>query len=584
MSYSAMQANITHLNTSLDPDYDSFLNLENNDYTPASTSPGLTSVPMLTPQSSIPNSTTFGSSSNPQTFPGPSFQYDAYHQQTGIPIGALANTFNINKASGLYYHEGNGGFIMPTETLNMPLSNLDEFDFSRNPSDMDFEADSPNDLPTMFSSDHPSGQAQFVSPNTLLSQNNTSSTSVQRIYPGMHSQQAALEKAQQAQKQEQMAREQQQHPRGQKPLPAPLSTKPQQVKDPLVEESISKVLHRMRHASVASTVDDEKTSVTGMSNTPRIKRDEDEMDEDERLLASEEGKKLSSKERRQLRNKVSARAFRSRRKEYISQLEGEVAVKVQEANDLRAQNQQLREENNRLTDLTRMLLSSQAFAGFLQELSQSGLPPPTVQGNSQQQKSAQSQPQPQPTKKDFGAHEANHQMQNQRPQVGMALIPDTPMDLSSLQPSNSWMTTLPTNDFQVYAVAELPEPPVLDLCNLSGKGSSDTSTPKPSKEVPRLAENAPLVTSAESESEAIQVDDSVVLDQESFALYFDSPATISGEPSVLDGSSNEQVSDEASLARRLNKLCSDLDDVCERLAHFTWHMDYDVMGLRESNK
>ena len=34
----------------------------------------------------------------------------------------------------------------------------------------------------------------------------------------------------------------------------------------------------------------------------------------ERLLASEEGKKLSSKERRQLRNKVSARAFRSRRK------------------------------------------------------------------------------------------------------------------------------------------------------------------------------------------------------------------------------------------------------------------------------
>ncbi|KAF1347935.1 hypothetical protein BDV97DRAFT_299269 [Delphinella strobiligena] len=38
------------------------------------------------------------------------------------------------------------------------------------------------------------------------------------------------------------------------------------------------------------------------------------MDEDERLLASEEGKKLSSKERRQLRNKVSARAFRSRRK------------------------------------------------------------------------------------------------------------------------------------------------------------------------------------------------------------------------------------------------------------------------------
>lgn len=46
----------------------------------------------------------------------------------------------------------------------------------------------------------------------------------------------------------------------------------------------------------------------------RAKKDEEDMDEDERLLASEEGKKLSSKERRQLRNKVSARAFRSRRK------------------------------------------------------------------------------------------------------------------------------------------------------------------------------------------------------------------------------------------------------------------------------
>jgi hypothetical protein len=51
-----------------------------------------------------------------------------------------------------------------------------------------------------------------------------------------------------------------------------------------------------------------------MTQAQRAKKEEDEMDEDERLLASEEGKKLSSKERRQLRNKVSARAFRSRRK------------------------------------------------------------------------------------------------------------------------------------------------------------------------------------------------------------------------------------------------------------------------------
>jgi len=190
---------------------------------------------------------------------------------------------------------------------------LDEFDFSRNPGDMDFDADSPGDLPSMFYPDRSSDPTQFVSPNTLVAQNNNTSTPIQRIYPGMHSQQAAQAKAQQAQKQEQMARQQQQRPQGQKPLPGPSPTKTQHAKDPLVEESISKVLNRMRQASVVSTADDENTPV-GMSNMPRIKKDEDEMDEDERLLASEEGKKLSSKERRQLRNKVSARAFRSRRK------------------------------------------------------------------------------------------------------------------------------------------------------------------------------------------------------------------------------------------------------------------------------
>lgn len=46
----------------------------------------------------------------------------------------------------------------------------------------------------------------------------------------------------------------------------------------------------------------------------KVRKDEADMDEDERLLASDKGKKLSSKERRQLRNKVSACAFRSRRK------------------------------------------------------------------------------------------------------------------------------------------------------------------------------------------------------------------------------------------------------------------------------
>ncbi|OCT49826.1 putative bZIP transcription factor [Cladophialophora carrionii] len=559
MTYNSAHSSMAELNTNFNTDYDSFL----------IDSPDIKPVPMLTPQSSVPPSTTT------PTFPGPSFQYDLYHQQTGIPRGALASTFNINKATGLQYHENNGGFIMPTETLNMPLSDLDDLDFSRNPGDMDFD-DSPIGLPTMFFPENSSGPAQFVSPNTLVTPNNTSSTPIKRIYPGMHSQQAALAKAQQAQKQEQLARQQQQRPQGQKPLPGSSPTKTQPAKDPLVEESISKVLNRMRQASAASVSEDDDGASGGMSNMPRIKKDEDEMDEDERLLASEEGKKLSSKERRQLRNKVSARAFRSRRKEYISQLEGEVATKVQEANDLRVLNQQLREENNRLTDLTRMLLSSQAFSGFLQELSQSGLPPPNLQKNIQQPKpvQAQAQSQPQPMKKDVSSNAASQQLQNQPSQIGMALIPETPVDFSVLQPSNGWMNAVPTNDYHVYAVTELPPHPTLDLESLSGKSLPNKGSSKALKQVPRLPELPPSMMTTTA-VEAPEVDDSIALDQNTFALYFNPSASenhCSSEGNDPDHAEEPaELSDEESMMN-LKRMCDDLDDSCVKLAEFTSHM------------
>lgn len=465
---------------------------------------------------------------------------------------------------------------MPTETLNMPLSELDEFDFSRNPGDMDFDIDSPNGVPPMFFPESSSGPAQFVSPNTLVTQDHTSSTPIKRIYPGMHSQQAAQAKAQQAQKQEQMARQQQQRPAGQKPLPGPSPIKTQPAKDPLVEESISKVLNRMRQASAASLSEEDSTPVTGMSNMPRIKKDEDEMDEDERLLASEEGKKLSSKERRQLRNKVSARAFRSRRKEYIGQLEGEVAAKLQEANDLRVENQQLREENSRLTDLTRMLLSSPAFSGFLQELSQSGLPPPNVHKHTQQQKPVQTQPQvqTQSIKKDVGSSAANLQMHGQQPQIGMALIPETPVDFSVLQPNNGWMSALPSDDFQVYAVTELPTP-VLDVESLSGKPSSNNESSKASSNIPRLPE-LPASVASRAPSEESQVDESIALDQDAFSLYFKSSASDTNQSFEEKPSTNVEepagTSDVENMVT-LKKLCSDLNDSCMKLAEYTSHME-----------
>ncbi|KAJ1848582.1 hypothetical protein LPJ70_000961 [Coemansia sp. RSA 2708] len=77
--------------------------------------------------------------------------------------------------------------------------------------------------------------------------------------------------------------------------------------------------------------------------------------EDDEDMEGIDMKNLSSKERRQLRNKISARNFRVRRKEYISNLEAEVRGHKEEADGLRKEllaskrdNAQLREEIQRL--------------------------------------------------------------------------------------------------------------------------------------------------------------------------------------------------------------------------------------------
>ncbi|KAJ2721489.1 hypothetical protein GGI07_003943 [Coemansia sp. Benny D115] len=61
-------------------------------------------------------------------------------------------------------------------------------------------------------------------------------------------------------------------------------------------------------------------------------------------------KSLSSKERRQLRNKISARNFRVRRKEYISTLEAEVRQVREENDGLKAELAGARKDNSQLRD------------------------------------------------------------------------------------------------------------------------------------------------------------------------------------------------------------------------------------------
>lgn len=211
----------------------------------------------------------------PQVFAGPSHEYDRFPQQTGVVAGDVRNLDHLNTR----FQEGFPGFD----------SGIDEASLAGN-WDIDSDLNMDGSQPAMYNN-------KFVDPSYIEGEEPQSN--VGRLWPGMH-QQAALAKAQQA-------------PQFQ------TKGKARAGSDPHTEESISRLLSQMRQHGSLSSVPEEDGSVSNgfmpsISNMARLRKEEEDMDEDERLLASEEGKKLSSKERRQLRNKVSARAFRSRRK------------------------------------------------------------------------------------------------------------------------------------------------------------------------------------------------------------------------------------------------------------------------------
>lgn len=222
----------------------------------------------------------------PQNMTGPSFDYSSYQQHTGLVTGAVAHTYAINQ------------------------SLLDDNTFLSSDSGMDFDFNSPLipqtssfGSPTTFAMDatDSSPVRQTIDPSNLQSN--------MRVYTGFHKNQAAAAaeaskikiEAQQIQQQQIMQQQQQRH--------AAQSAKKS---DPLLDAKISQVLNSFREQQ-SSNMNRQSPDSPDDGNRSQSK-DLDDMDEDERLLNSEEGKKLSPKERRQLRNKVSARHFRKRRK------------------------------------------------------------------------------------------------------------------------------------------------------------------------------------------------------------------------------------------------------------------------------
>ncbi|KAM0179433.1 hypothetical protein ACHAPC_008023 [Botrytis cinerea] len=539
-------------------------------------------VPASVRSSAVSTPATLPSSNQP-TLSGPSHQYDLYRQQTGIPQGAIANTLAVNENNG---HINRYNFQDPSYFSAMSPS--EEFvDFGTapsrtpfHPSDVEMEQD-----PAFF---YP--EQNFVDPSNIGSQSlpvgnvlPTQSSHVGRLWPGMHQQQAALAKAQAQQKQQQAIIAQQRQnamaANGQQqrqPQPQQQRSRAHTGTDPLVEEKISQLLNSMRQSSVVTDGDDGNSQ--NMTHVHRMRKEEEDMDEDERLLASEEGKKLSSKERRQLRNKVSARAFRSRRKEYISQLEGEIAVKVNENMDLKSQNRALMEENTRLSDLTRMLLSSPAFSGFLDTLSSN---PATQQAPPPQQQSPIQHEQPRQVRKDVNPYGAQQQMQQQQ-HIGMVMIPEQAMDFAMLDINADGFGYQP----QVYSVLSLPET-VIDSSILSGKSSNlvdslqseDEKVELPIVERKPVHELAPSAVAEEIVDEEFDADPAFALFTEDTSSTTSAPTTDFNfdidfstlgldKPSqfelvVRDIESERLVSTNA--FNRATRLCNNLDSVLDRL-------------------
>ncbi|KAL8810019.1 MAG: hypothetical protein Q9223_003739 [Gallowayella weberi] len=471
------QSNPSSLDT-LDMDqyinYDPTSIISNPSYTPESSQSNSISTPSFEP---IEYPSSLLTQPHPQTFAGPSHQYENYKQQTGLPLGALATTLAINENDHMVYGQAQRMFGIPSADTYYNTNTTDDiFDFNSAPIqtpaiDMDIDlAASIKDI-----------TSDYINPDAVGGEESSfnSMPPKQRAWPGMHQQQAAMAKAQaEAQQQQgQKTRDQQQRTgsasklSSQRPLGGAVPAK-----DPIVEERISRLLNQMRHSSAASSTSDITTPTAhgNISHLGRAKKDEEDMDEDERLLASEEGKKLSSKERRQLRNKVSARAFRSRRKEYIGQLEGEIAAKTAEAEDLLAKNSALMAENTRLTDLTRMLLESPAFSTFLDQMS-----------GTDKQTSTETQEEPAPkteephqnAPKDVNPHQASPQIHSEQSdaQVGLAMMPETYINLNA--GNTGWVENMDFGlyDAQVYAVTSMPEGPAVDHFDpgsLSGKFSS----------------------------------------------------------------------------------------------------------------
>jgi hypothetical protein len=273
-------------------------------------------------------------------------------------------------------------------------------------------------------------------------------------------------------------------------------------------------------------------------------------------------------------------------------------MKQNECNELRTQNRALMEENARSRAFIERLLRHQAFTPFLEELSrdESLEAKPTMSSLS-----STPTPTPAPARKDVNPYQ-NQQFgsmsQPENPQIGMALIPETQLDLSMLNlNTNNWamnnMNSFNYQQPQVFAVLELPEGPSspLDTQAMSGKGFEAFAVEEPVIE--EVKHDYPVIERPIQSEKTVPAEVDEDDDAPEFDLYRSSPSksvSTSTESSIenhepLFGDAAPEkvfahfelfVSDEADnqrLMERFERMCASMEPAFQRIQAMTSHLD-----------
>ena len=166
----------------------------------------------------------------------------------------------------------------------------------------------------------------------------------------------------------------------------------------------------------------------------------------------------------------------------------------------------------------------------------------------------------------------------------MALVPEPNVDLS-LYDIPSWNSTVPTTDYHVYAVTEMPQGPALDLETRTGKAEKPTVlSSKLNKMLPSLPE-LPEQVKKSTAGDNVETTEPSTTTAIPVATTATSAAALKGTPSaappVLESKPTLNVhliksdADGTGFWEQLLAMCAELEVSAKRLAQTVPGMDFD---------